>query len=91
MRTYVCYLEIQQSHGRQGNARFANEGHLCFVSVAFGFNCRRWKARYVSEHFLMFVMNFLKGVVSILLLVDVVLNNMALSKFPSKIFMRFYL
>ena len=35
-------------------------------------------------HFLKFVMNFLKGVVSILLLVDVVLNNVALSKFPQQ-------
>ena len=43
-----------------------------FHSVAFGFNCGRWKTRYASEHFLKFV---LKGVVSILLLVDVVLNN----------------
>ena len=35
--------------------------------------------------FLKFVMNFLKGVVSILLLVDVALNNVALSKFsPQK-------
>ena len=35
MRTCVCYLKIQQSHGKQSNARFANEGHLRFVSVAF--------------------------------------------------------
>ena len=81
MRTCVCYLEIQQSHGKQG----------IFVSVAFKFDCGRWKTRYVSEHFLKFVINFLNGVVSTLLLVDVVLNNMALSKFPSKIFMRFYI
>ena len=33
----------------------------------------------------------LKGVVSILSLVDALLNNMDLSKFPSKIFMRFYI
>ena len=91
MRTRVCYLKIQLSHGKQGNARFANEGHLRFVSVAFGFNCGRWKTTYASEHFRKFVMNFLNAVVSILLLVDVVLNNMALSKFPSKIFMRFYI
>ena len=55
MRTCVCYLEIEQSHGKQGNARFANEGHLRFVSVrqnaAFGFLCERCKARYVSELF----------------------------------------
>ena len=51
MSTCVCYLEIQQTHGKQGNARFANEGHLRFVSVAFGFHCRRWKTRYVSELF----------------------------------------
>ena len=86
MRTCVCYLEIQQSHGKQG----------IFVSVAFKFNCGRWKTRFVSEHFLkfviiLFVMNFLKGVASTLLLVDVVLNNMTLSKFPSNIFMRFYI
>ena len=91
MRTCVCYLEIQQSHGKQANARFANEGHFRFVSVAFGFNCGRWKTSYVSEHFLKFVINFLDGAVSILLLVDVVINNMALSKRPSKIFMRFYI
>ena len=62
MRTCVCYLEIQRSLGKEGNARFANEGHL-----TFGVHCGRWKARYVSElfHFLKFVMNFLKGVVSI--------------------------
>ena len=40
--------------------------------------------------FLKFVKNLLKGVVSILLLVGVALDNVALSKFPSKIFMRFY-
>ena len=51
MRTCVCYLEIQRSLAKEGNARFANEGHLRFVSVAFGFHCGRWKARYVSELF----------------------------------------
>ena len=51
MRTCVCYLEIQRSLGKEGNARFANEGHLRFVSVTFGFHCGRWKARYVSELF----------------------------------------
>ena len=51
MRTCVCYLEIQQSHEKEGNARFANEGHLCFVSVTFEFLCGHWKARYVSELF----------------------------------------
>ena len=91
MHTCFCNLEIQQSHEKQGNARFANKGHFCFVSVAFGFNSGHWKTRYVSEHFLKVFLNFLKGVVSILLLVDVVLNNMALSKFPSKMFMRFYI
>ena len=67
MRTCVRYLEIQRSLGKEGNVRFANEGHLHFVSVTFGFHCGRWKARYVSElfHFLKFAMNFLKGVVSI--------------------------
>ena len=66
MRTYVCYLEIQRSRGKEGNAGFASEGHLRFVSVTFGFHCGRWKARYVSEHFhfLKFVMNFLKKVLS---------------------------
>ena len=51
MRTCVCYLEIQQSLRKEGNARFANQGHLRFVSVTFGFHCGRWKARYVSELF----------------------------------------
>ena len=51
MRTCVCYLEIQQSRGKEGSARFAIEGHLRFVSAAFGFHCGRWKARYVSERF----------------------------------------
>ena len=51
MRTCVCYLEIEQSHGKQGNARFANEGHLRFVSAAFGFHFGRWETRYVSELF----------------------------------------
>ena len=51
MRTCVCYLEIQHSLGKEGNARFANEGHLHFVSVTFGFHCGRWKARYVSKLF----------------------------------------
>ena len=37
-------------------------------------------------HFLKFVMNFLKGVFSILLLVDVALNNVVLSKFPQQNF-----
>ena len=51
MRTCVCYLEIQQSLGKEGNACFVNEGHFRFVSVTFGFNCGRWKARYVSQLF----------------------------------------
>ena len=51
MRTCVCYLEIEQSHEKRGNARFANEGHKRFVSVAFGFHCGRWKTRYASELF----------------------------------------
>ena len=51
MRTCVCYLEIQRSRGKEGNARFANEGHLRFVFVAFEFHYGRWKARYVSERF----------------------------------------
>ena len=51
MRTCVCYLEIQRSRGKEVNARFANEGHLRFVSVAFGFHCGCWKARYMSELF----------------------------------------
>ena len=37
-------------------------------------------------HFLKFVINLLKGVVSILLLVGVALNNVALSKFPEQNF-----
>ena len=55
MRTCVCYLEIQHSLGKEGNARFANEGHLHFVSVTFGFHCGRWKARYVSKLFFIFL------------------------------------
>ena len=51
MRTCVCYLEIQRSLGKEGNARFSNEGHLRFVSVTFEFHCGRWKVRYVSELF----------------------------------------
>jgi len=51
MRTCVCYLEIQRSFGKEGNTRFANEGQLRFVSVAFGFHCGCWKARYVGELF----------------------------------------
>ena len=41
MRTCVCYLEIQRLRGKEGSARFANEGHLRFASVAFGFHCGR--------------------------------------------------
>ena len=55
MRTCVCYLEIEQSHGKQANARIANEGHLRFVSAAFGFHCGRWETRYVSELFFIFL------------------------------------
>ena len=44
MRTCVCYLEIQRSRGKEGNARFPNEGQLRFVSVTFRFYCGRWKA-----------------------------------------------
>ena len=51
IRTCVCHLEIQRSWGKEGNTRFANEGHMRFVSVAFGFHCGCWKARYVSELF----------------------------------------
>ena len=49
MRTCVCYLEIQRSRGKEGNASFANEEHLRFVSIAFGFHCGCWIARYASE------------------------------------------
>ena len=45
MHTCVCYLEIQQSRGKEGNESFAKEGHLCFVSVTFGFHCGCWKAK----------------------------------------------
>ena len=54
MRTCVCYLEIQRALGKEGNARFADEGHLRFVSVAFGFHYGRWKVRYMSELFSFF-------------------------------------
>ena len=49
MRTCVCYLEIQRSHGKEGNESFAKEGHSRFVSVAFGFHCGRWKVRYMAS------------------------------------------
>ena len=71
MRTCVCYLEIQRSRGKEVNARFANEVHLGFASVASGFHCGHWKAWTLESvvrsffHFLKFVMNFLKGVVSV--------------------------
>ena len=48
MRTCVCYLEIQRSHRKEGNESFTKEGHLRFVSVAFGFHCGRWKMRYTA-------------------------------------------
>ena len=51
MRTCVCYLEMQRSRGKEGNVRFANEGHLRFVSVTFEFHCGCWKAKYASELF----------------------------------------
>ena len=53
--------------GKKATHASRTKEHLRFVSVAFGFHCGREKARYVSElfHFLKFVMNFLKGVVSI--------------------------
>ena len=35
MHTCVCYFEIQRPCGKEDNARFANEGHLHFVAVAF--------------------------------------------------------
>ena len=58
MRKCVCYLEIQRSHGKEGNESFAKEGHLRFVSIAFGYHCGRWKVRYISELFSFF--EFLK-------------------------------
>ena len=51
MRTCVCYLEIQQSRGKEGNESFAKEEDLRFPSAAFGFHCARWKVRYVNELF----------------------------------------
>ena len=42
--------------------------------------------RVSFSHFLKFVMNLLKGVVSTLLLVGVVLINLVLSKFPKQNF-----
>ena len=54
---YMCllfkYLQIQRPCGKEANACFANEGHLRFVSLAFGFHshCGHWKARYMSELF----------------------------------------
>ena len=54
----------QRSRGKEGNTRFANEGTFAFC---FWVSLWRWKARYVREifHFLKFVINFLKGVVSV--------------------------
>ena len=54
MRTCVCYLEIQQSHGKQGNASFGTDGHLCFVSVAFGFHRGHRKTKHASGLFFSF-------------------------------------
>ena len=59
MHTCVCFLDIQQSRWKEGNARFVNEGHLCFFSIAFGFHC--WKVRYVSELFSFLVQSALLG------------------------------
>ena len=42
---------IQRSRGKEGNACFANEGHLRFVFIAFGFHCGCWIASYVSDLF----------------------------------------
>ena len=55
MRTCVCYLEIQRPRGKEGGVRFANDGHLRFAPVAFGFHCGRWKARYVRKLFFIFL------------------------------------
>ena len=41
MRTCVCHLEIQRSRGKDGNARFVNEGHWRFVSVTLWFHYGR--------------------------------------------------
>ena len=54
--------------GRKATHRFANEGHLRFVSVAsvaFGVDVKKRGTRVSIFHFLKSVMNFLKGVVSI--------------------------
>ena len=45
------FASTSEDGAEEGNAHFANEGHLRFVSVAFGFHCGRWKARYVRELF----------------------------------------
>ena len=57
----------QRSRGKEGNARFAIEGTFAFCLRSFLVSLWTLKARYVSDlfHFLKFVMNFLKGVVSI--------------------------
>ena len=60
--------QLRHDHvGKKATHASRTKEHLRFVFVAFGFRCGRWKARYVTElfHFLKFVMNFLKGVVSI--------------------------
>ena len=51
MRTWVCYMEIQRSRGKEGNACSTNEGYLRFAPVDFGFHCGRGKVRYVRELF----------------------------------------
>ena len=57
----------QRSRGKERNARFANEGTFAFCLCGFWVSLWTLKARYVRElfHFLNFVMNFLKDVVSI--------------------------
>ena len=58
----------QRSRGKEGNARFANEGifAFCLRSVWVSLWTLKSEVReWAFFHFLKFVMNFLKGVVSI--------------------------
>ena len=43
MRTCVCYLEIERPHGKEGKARFVNEGTFAFCLYSF------WISLWTSE------------------------------------------
>ena len=61
MRTCVCYLKIQRSLGKEGNARFANEGHLPF---RLRFLLLYWSSQGIMAEFRMFkclTLAFMRG------------------------------